>query len=114
MAGLVIIICLLIFIITIGIYCSPCFIFYAICSATILIGGGYGGRGWVAGEGAGGGGGGVDLAEGQWSGYRGRWRWKGVVMEGRGGGGGAVATRHQSSSPCSRPPKLNNPTSADH
>ena len=89
MAGLVIIICLLIFIITIGIYCSPCFIFYAICSATIVIGGGYGGRGWVAGEGAGGGGGGVDLAEGQWSGYRGRWRWKGVVMEGRGGGGGA-------------------------
>ena len=35
-----------------------------------------------------------------------RWRWR----AGRGGG----ARRHQSSSPCSRPPKLNNPTSADH
>ena len=40
MAGLVIIICLLMFIITIGIYCSRCFIFDAICSAIIVIGGG--------------------------------------------------------------------------
>ena len=36
-AGLVIIICLLIVIITIGIYCSRCFIFDAICSAIIVI-----------------------------------------------------------------------------
>ena len=39
-----------------------------------------------------------------------------VAVEGRwrGGGEGGGARRHQSSSPCSRPPKLNNPTSADH
>ena len=32
--------------------------------------------------------------------------------DGAGGGGGRL--RHQSSSPSSRPPELNNPTSADH
>ena len=56
----------------------------------------------------------------RWLGRRVRWRWRGEVaveeveVEVAGWGGGGVATRHQSSSPCSRPPKLNNPTSADH
>ena len=35
-----------------------------------------------------------------------------VAIERDGGGGGRL--RHQSSSPSSRPPELNNPTSADH
>ena len=68
MAGLVIIICLLIVIITIGIYCSRCFIFYAICSAIIVIGGGHGGREGVAGEGG--------------------WIWMNGSGVGIGGGGG--------------------------
>ena len=33
---------------------------------------------------------------------------------GGGGGGRGCSARHQSSSPCSGPPKLNNPSSADH
>ena len=35
-----------------------------------------------------------------------------IKRDGAGGGGGRL--RHQSSSPSSRPPELNNPTSADH
>ena len=65
--------------------------------------GGWRGRGEVAVEG--GGIGGVAVVAGEVAMEEleaGRW-WR----EG-------VATRHQSSSPCSRPPKLNNPTSADH
>ena len=38
----------------------------------------------------------------------------GFFFWGGGGEGGGCAARHQSSSPCSRPKKLNNPTSADH
>ena len=59
--------------------------------------------GGVRGGGCGGGGGVGELEVERWREGDGRGGW--------GGGGGA--RRHQSSSPCSRPPKLNNPTSVD-
>ena len=62
MAGLVII--------TVSIYCSRCFIFYAICSAIIVVvGGGGGGREGAGGGSDGGGGGGGEVAV-EWGGER--------------------------------------------